>query len=526
MTLLSPLALLWLLSLPVLVWLWRFASTRHQIRVSSLIPFEHLTKRAPRRRRRVVVNWLFWLQLAALAATALALAQPAIPRRANTTLVILDTSASMGAEGRPLDRARRALKLRAARKAPTERWFIVATAPVIPLTRQPTSEGSAIAQALDAARAAPLGGNLTTASRLGQALLGGDPDRILVASDEPAPSEPLPKTVEWIPVGRPRANVGLVGVDARQMFCGRDEPRIIATVHNFSQQPSAVTIAAVHERRQIGELHEELAPGERRAVSLPIPPEIEGFVELRLTVPRDGLEADNHASVRVHPQGSLPVVLRAASPRIEQTLSRWLAACDGLTWSREAGAGAHLVVTDHPEAGEASPALVIAPPRDPQPIASRWVMGETHPIAAYLSPLDPVAAAIDREPPDAVAGTPVIWALVQGRRIPVAAAEERNGVRRVVMHLDPSAGPQSTPVLLLFYNSLRWLMGEQPAEGQVIDPLESNLLAPASTWRSPRMAELPPRARPLVWHPLSHWLLGTLLLLLMAEWRLYTRRRA
>ena len=233
MRFLVPFALAWLLSIPVLVWLWRLASTRHHIRVPSLVPFEHLAKRSPRRRRRVIVNWLFWLQLAALASAALALAQPAIRHHAATTLVIVDTSASMEAEGRGgsrWDQARRALKTRVARKSPTERWLLIATAPVVPLTPEPTSEGRVLARAIDDARVQRLGGNLSTAARLGRALLGGDPDRILVVTDEPPPQEPLPEMVEWVSVGQPRANAGIVGVDAQGAFCGRDAPRVVATI--------------------------------------------------------------------------------------------------------------------------------------------------------------------------------------------------------------------------------------------------------------------------------------------------------
>ena len=529
MRFLFPFALVWLLSIPVLVWLWRLASTRHHIRVPSLVPFEHLAKRSPRRRRRVIVNWLFWLQLAALASAALALAQPAIRQHAATTLVIVDTSASMEAEGRGgsrWDQARRALKTRVARKSPTERWFLIATAPVVPLTPEPTSEGSVLVRAIDDARVQRLGGNLSTAARLGRALLGGDPDRILVVTDEPPPQEPLPDMVEWISVGQPRANVGLVGVDAQGAFCGREAPRVVATIQNFSNEPASITLSAFHERQRLSDISDELPPGGRRAITLSLPA-VTGAVELRLTVPRDGLKADNHARVRVSSHGPLPVWLRASSPAIARTVSRWLAACDGLIWSADAAPeGPHLLVTDEEAASADTPSLRFDPPRAPQASVSRWLVAAEHPIGAYLSPLERVSAAINPRPEETASGIPVVQALVQGRRVPVILAQD-HGARQVILRLDPSATPQSTPVLLAFYNSLRWLMADGvPAGDNFIDPLESNLLTPASTWRSPRTADAPPRARPAVWHPLAHLLLWALLILLMLEWRLFTRKRA
>ncbi|MBI2495056.1 MAG: VWA domain-containing protein, partial [Candidatus Omnitrophica bacterium] len=124
MHLLSPLGLLGLLSLPVLLWLWRLSAARRPVHVPSLIPFEHLLRRQPRRRTRLVVNGLFWLQLAALAGLALALAQPVVfQRQANTSLIVLDTSASMGARWKgstAFEHARRALLERIERKGLTD----------------------------------------------------------------------------------------------------------------------------------------------------------------------------------------------------------------------------------------------------------------------------------------------------------------------------------------------------------------------------------------------------------------------
>ena len=86
MSLLSPLGLLWLASIPLLLWLWRLASSHRKIRVASLAPFEHLIRRTSRRRTRLVINALFWLQLLALILLALALAAPILYRqRAQTS---------------------------------------------------------------------------------------------------------------------------------------------------------------------------------------------------------------------------------------------------------------------------------------------------------------------------------------------------------------------------------------------------------------------------------------------------------
>src|SRR3989338_6357808 len=134
MTFLTPLALLWLGSIPVLLWLWRLAATHRQVQIPSLVPFEHLLRRPPQSRTRLFVNTLFWLQLAALALLAFALARPVVFQpQPKTILAVVDTSASMGARLRgatPLERGKRMLRARLARKAAQDVVFIVSTAPV------------------------------------------------------------------------------------------------------------------------------------------------------------------------------------------------------------------------------------------------------------------------------------------------------------------------------------------------------------------------------------------------------------
>src|SRR3989338_5635910 len=144
MTFLTPLALLWLGSIPVLLWLWRLAATHRQVQIPSLVPFEHLLRRPPHRRTRLFVNTLFWLQLAALVFLALALARPVVfAPQPKTILAVVDTSASMGARLRgptALERAKRMLRTRLSRKAARDAVFIVSSAPVAAVTPEATNE--------------------------------------------------------------------------------------------------------------------------------------------------------------------------------------------------------------------------------------------------------------------------------------------------------------------------------------------------------------------------------------------------
>jgi hypothetical protein len=223
MSFLTPWALVWLGSLPVLVWLWRLAATHRQLQIPSLIPFEHLLKRPPRRRSRLVVNLLFWLQLAALTLLAATLAQPVMfQRRARTVLVVADTSASLGARSRGssvFEHARRLLRRRLARKARAEQWLIVASAPVTALTAQPTSDPARLRDVIETLQANDVGGNVGTAAHLGSALLGGEVDHTLVVTDESRPTPAPADDVEFLTVGGTLPNVAFVGLDAHGPLC-------------------------------------------------------------------------------------------------------------------------------------------------------------------------------------------------------------------------------------------------------------------------------------------------------------------
>ena len=588
MNLLSPWSLVWLGSIPLLLWLWRLASTKRQIRVASLVPFEHLLRRAPQGRARLVITALFWLQLAALIMLALALARPVLLRpRANTILAILDNSASMGAKHRGtsvFDQAKRALLTRVARKSPTDQMMVMTTSPVTPLISQPTSDPVALTRAIEGLRVAALGGNLSTTVHIGRALLTVDPDEMIVVTDEAEPAH-LDDKVEWITVGAPSANMAIVGLDAQGPLCRAADASVVATVQNFSDKAVSVTITASQRGRKLTELRTDFEPQARRSVALSIPEEAEGWVEISLRSRGDALDVDNHAWVNLHRRALLPVSLQSRTADVTQTVSTWLEACDALAWTTEppSSGSPSVVITDSAQASlpTSGASLLFDLPAHSEPLLSYWVVSSGHPIGAYLNPVEVVAAAIHRSAEAGSFGTPVVKALVQGRDIPVLIAEEREGRRRVVMRLDPSWSRQSTPVLLAFLNSLRWLMGRSESQmtgeplvvsgftagsvtvrrpdgvterlesrgGAVIydrttvaglyrfsqgavqdtvgvnflSPLESNLRERTSTWGVPRLQptvseQMAQRVR----HPLVNFLIILILVLLLAEWWRYS----
>lgn len=588
MSWLAPGALLWLGSLPVLVWLWRLATSQRQLVIPSLVPFESLLRRSALRRRRVVINLLFWLQAAALAGLALALAQPVVfssPQR--TALVVVDTSASMAARLRGpsgFEQARRLLRARLARKPPGEQWLVVTTAPVETPTRQPTADAAQLRHVLDALEPRDLAGNLGTAAQLGQAVLGRAPEQTLVATDEEVPAD---GGARFLAVGRPLPNTAIVGLDAQGPLCGATQAQVVATLENFGTEAAPVTLLAEAGGRRLRETRVELPAGERRSVTLAIDAPVPDWVHLRLQAPQDALAADNTADVPLGSASTVPVVVASEQDAFRRTISRWLSACEGLPWSLDVPASPaqpYVLVTD--AAPPPDPVAVgilqwsSAAPSTPVSLAHWLVTGE-HPIGAYLEGLGPVAAALGAGAP--AGGTPVVWGLVAGARLPIVTAGEIEGRRHVTIVADPVISPSSTPLLLVFFNSVRWLAhradavktGEpllaslppgdvlvrRPDGAQTrlshdggpfryeatdragrydvragastltraanfVDPLESNLQHRVSTWRPLPQAATPSPPSRRSPKPLAAWLIAFVLACVLAEWLYYCRRKA
>lgn len=534
MTFLSPLGFLALFSIPVLLWLWRLASTQRCLSVPSLIPFEHLLRRPVRRRTRLVVNLLFWLQLATLLGLTLALAQPVLLRkRVTTTLVLFDTSASMGAHRRGRSRfeqAKEALLSRISRSSAAEQLFVVTTAPLAPILPQPTSDATVLTQAVRALQSTHLGGNLGAALHLGRALLSTEPDETVVVTDEVAPEEPSAESVRWIQVGEPSPNVAIVGIDAQQALCVPTGAHGLVTLQNFSDKPAAVTVTALQQGRPVDRAHAELAARARSTLSLTLPQDVQGELEIALEATDDSLEVDNHAWMAIRPTALLPLVVRAQNPMWTTTLSAWLAACPTLPWSVEAppSGSPYLLITDQevdlPAAAVA--VLFVRTPTSHEPTVASWVVSSAHPIGSYLSPVELVAARLDVSGGFGISGVPVVSGLIKGRKIPLVVADEVEGRRVVWMLFAPAGGQAAPPVVMTFFNSLRWLMGEVTAHVNAFNPLESNLLDPPSTWAAVQRSDTPgsralpgQSARPR--YPLAPLVMMLLLLLLLAEWRLY-----
>ncbi|MBI3324904.1 MAG: BatA domain-containing protein [Candidatus Omnitrophica bacterium] len=658
MTLLSPLGLLGFASVPALVWLWRLTGARHRTVIPSLVPFEHLLRRSPKRRSRLLVNLLFWLQLAALAGIALAMAEPALTTKpATTVLALIDTSASMGARlsgPAPIDQAKRWLRERIGRTT-GQRWLIVTSAPVASLTKEPSSDAGALRQLIDAVRPSDLGGNLTMAVQIGRALLRQRPDETIILTDETPPAwlsaEVAAKSkLQVRAFGQAVPNVGIVGVSVREPLCpmtplppagvdagpmprggesaqpaesigsapapAREASQVMVTVQNFARAEQTIEAQARRNGRLLARVSQPFEPGERSPIRLSIT-EGPGPVEIAVSAPRDALAVDDRLRLELGGPRRVQAMVVSENPAFLRTVGRWLDACKGIDWQAvplpgageaaalgnpvaNAQARPRIVITDRPEVATRALAPASANGSGPidsmivfaraalasRPLPSHWVAEAPHPINEYLQSIEAAVAPVAPEQADQQPGDPVLWAVLQGRRVALARVWAVGGRRTVSLLLDPAASRSSVPEVVLFFNSLRWLAGAdrfavtgeplmanvgpgrvevRPPVGPVevrehpggmfsyestdyagryviasagnteerevnfLDPAESDTLERSSTLTAPievaagAAARLPVRGRQ-VRRSMAEPLLAVVLLLMLLEWALYLRR--
>ncbi len=473
MAFLSPLGLVWLASIPVLIWLWRFAASRQRTIIPSLVPFEHLLRRPPTRRSRLILNWLFWLQLAALSLISLALAQPVlVGPKARTILVLVDTSASMAAStkhGSPLHQVKRSVLGRLTHKGLRDQWFVVRTAPVSALAAEPTGDGVQLSQIIQGLSTADLGGNLALANRIGRAFLGRRPDETWVFTDEPPPTDPINQTTQFHSVGEPLANVAIVGLDANEPLCAPAEAQLVVTIQNYADVEQEVTLSVSQDRHAMTQVARRLAPQGRLSIPLSMPPGAAGVFDVTLLAQRDALAVDNHVSVTLRGTETIPVVVASGDARFVATVGGWLDACPRVAWRQapatlQEASPSDILITDRLELAAQWPKASIGFVRTREGwhlVPTQWMVESTHPIGEYLEPLQSMAAAVAPSSADGQWGDPIIWGVVGGQKVPLVRASSSQGRRMVSVFVDPTASPSSTSLVVVFLNSLRWVTGSQ-----------------------------------------------------------------
>ncbi len=308
MSLLAPLGLLALLTLPVIVILHMLRARRRRVIVPSLIIWQRLpTRPAPRWHRRLRWSWLLALHLLVALLLGLALAQPqaTLPwiGTARSLALIIDTSTSMamreGGNSRlELAQRRAASLIGAARGA--DQLVIISAGPRAHLVDHGTvADRARLLAALTSLQVEGAGADLGGALTIAETMLIDQPGtEIIFISDGALPPPDLaalrlPMRIEI--VGAPQPNRAIVTLAARPGAAGAIH--VYARLTNHSDRPFRgparlfvddqlrLTEAVTIQARSMLELAWTL-PGPARMIRL----ELNG---------NDGLPLDDTASVQV-----------------------------------------------------------------------------------------------------------------------------------------------------------------------------------------------------------------------------------
>ncbi|GAB4441662.1 MAG: VWA domain-containing protein [Chloroflexi bacterium OHK40] len=405
MTLLAPLGLLALLTLPVILILHMLRERRRRVVVPSLLLWQLMPRRQEaQRRRRLPLTLLLFLHLLAAALLALALARPqwsfGFFGGERHLAIIIDTSTSMAAPaggfaGSRLDAARaRARELIAGVGPRGSATVISASSSAHVLDAAGTDGADRLIAALDGLVAAGTGTDLRGALTLAEAALQGRPSaRILVLTDGALPTaedlvgRPAPVAVEWLPVGGPADNRAIVALAARPRP-GNAPVQVYARAVNYGAAPLRTVLRLYGDDELLDTRPVDLQPNGEAELTWAVP---RGISMLRAELDgADGLPADDSAAVSLAQTRPIRALLVSAQPA---ALERALRAVPGLELRIEdpvayAGAAADLTIFDGylPDRWPAGAVLVVRPPAGAGLLTVSPQAREPTPEAAALRP--------------------------------------------------------------------------------------------------------------------------------------------
>jgi hypothetical protein len=382
----APLALIGLLSLPVIVAFYMLRLRRRDVPVGSTFLWQQLIRdveaNAPWQRLRF--SWLLLIQLMIAGLVVLAAARPfttaASPLAANVVLIV-DTSASMAAidpEGARIGLARSAAH-RAVRRLPEGgRVTVVTSDDTAHVLVAETDDRAAADAAIDRIVATQLPGDLTDAFALASALAARDTDStVVVVSDANVARLPpvgigAPVQVERVGSSDDNQAVAALSVLRRS---GGAQLECFVAVSNPSGSDATRRLELYADGTLVDARDMHVPAGQRSEVVVSSIPAAAGLVEVRLAQ-GDALATDDRAFALIPPAGTTRTLLVSpGSTYLENALALlprlelYAVAPDGYAKALADAVAERkpygLVVFDRfvPPQAPGIPALYVAPPK-------------------------------------------------------------------------------------------------------------------------------------------------------------------
>jgi len=517
MGLLNLAGLAYLLSIPVLIYIYYFSRKRKRVEISSIIPWKRLRESVVRS-SLFRADILFYLQLALLSLLVLAACQPYWRHASGGTagrhiVLVLDRSASMQAvEGRKsrFELAReRALAL-VRHLGSRDRVTLIAAGARPELLASGEQNHAKVEALIEQLRPADTPDRMAPAlqSALGLVREGEKAKRrspaggagseespevsLSIFTDRSAESLGLGKLNDWGSihvehVGAPKDNTALTSISVyKDLFSPRQEVSAYVTVDNFSEKSFSGTLSAAAKGKRIASREIALPPG--GSLTTKIGEEVpEGLLDISLDPP-DALPVDNKGYALLPGNRTTKVALFTKDYRLAAQLRDLAKAIPHLELDvkspgsyRVTDMAPYTVSIFHacePKLEPPTSLLFICPP-----LQSRIVRvtgdcasgvrfldwDEGHPVGENLRGLQNVPLGGSRIIATPSWARPVAISATTGGDIPLVLCGEYRGRRVTVMSFDISTmeltKSDSLPVLLLLLNILKWL-GE-PEHNQI-----------------------------------------------------------
>ena len=497
--------MIFLLSIPALIYIYRFSRKKKRVEISSIIPWR-LLRESVVRTSLFRADLLFYLQFLLLLALVAAACRPywggrEAPPGGRRLFIVMDRSASMNArEGRrsrweiAVDRA-----LGLLRRAGTDDRVTLIGAGAEPAVVVSSAKATAAAAALKRMepadtpdRLAPAVGLAASLARGGGAR-GGDADAhpadIHVFTDRSDESLGLsgvakPDSLHVVKVGKPTGNAAIISLAAyTEPFSAEPRRSLYATVENFSSRPFKGRLTVGVRGGGSGGRPVKLGPGEEETVMLAegLSP---GEVEVSLA-PADALAVDNTAYAIFAGKAKTRIAIFSRDPRCREQFRKLGAAVPSFEidiFRPEDYGSTDLASYDiavfhgmEPAGRPPTNLLVIFPPPGSRltPVTAERVPGvsftdwdEGHPVGMNLHGLQKVPLNGCRKLSTPAWARPVVIAAAEGGDIPLVLCGRLGGRRVAVTAFDTAeidfTRSRAMPGLVLVLNLIRWLAADQP----------------------------------------------------------------
>jgi Ca-activated chloride channel homolog len=383
----APLALIGLISLPIIFAFYMLRLRRRDVPVGSTFLWQQLIRdveaNAPWQRLRF--SWLLLIQLLVAAIVVLAAARPFSAVESDlaaNVVLIVDTSASMATrtdEENRMDQARDRAREVVGRLPVGGRVTIVAAADTADVLVSETDDADAALEAIDGIVATQLPGDLTDAFALSSALAARDADSTIVVVTD-ASGDELPEVGVGAPVlvervGATDANQSISALSALRRAGGAQLDLFVA-VTNPSGGAATRRLEVYADGALVDARELAIPPGERSEALVSTVPAAARSIEARLAG-SDALATDDRAfAVVPSDETTRALLVSSGNAYLENALALlprlelYAVAADGyedaLADADEAGTAYGLLIFDGvvPDEPPIVPAIYVDPDRD------------------------------------------------------------------------------------------------------------------------------------------------------------------